>query len=211
MKKVNPKPSLLKQKIKKQCPLEGYFLFFEEDFKNYSFPKDNNQFVSVHYAISRESVEACNISQIVRMLNETNERKNIGISVSGYGDDSRELQDIEEVRNYFQKLFLEVPNIFNRLNAFSVQLLALCLYGEKFENGYRVNVQNLRENVELQVLQKFYLTTLITEQEMFQITDEKVELLLKNASLVAKDTSELEIIFKKMVKDEIEKIKKNTK
>lgn len=107
MKKVNPKPSLLKNK------------------------RLLNGFKSFNYSISRESVEDGNISKLVKFLKDISENDYIEISVSGYGDDPRELENIQEVRKFFTKVDREVPNLYEKLKISSIHLIALCVYGGK--------------------------------------------------------------------------------
>lgn len=118
----------------------NWHLMFEEDPKRYSFPKFSDQWQSITYAISRESIEKCDISQFVRMLNDTNGRKEIDLSVSGYDEDPRTLEVIEEVKNYFKKLDNEVPSLYERLKASTIQLVSTCVYGSgmPLEENYKM-------------------------------------------------------------------------
>jgi hypothetical protein len=86
--------------------------------------------------ISRESVEANDTSRVVDILGLLREkwlvarRNTVRIVVNGYDDDPRDLFDIDEVRSYFQKLFIQVPGLFYwiEIDSYMFSFLGLMLY-----------------------------------------------------------------------------------
>jgi hypothetical protein len=134
--------------------------------------------------ISRKDIESCSIGSALERLqimadNAGNVRlykESVAIMVDGYNDDPRELMEIQEVRNFFQKLTAEWPHwiwFLNRdMGSLNLVLCLLCKVSVQHQ-GARFSTEFDRASTVIEVIKDMHsrsnplLTAYgITEQEL---------------------------------------------